>query len=96
MISGWLRPEILEAVDQLRPIATELDISMSQLALAWALSNPNVSAVVMGASRPEQVSENAKASGVILDSSILTSIDKILGELPERDPSHNQSPNPRA
>ena len=96
MISGWLREEILQAVDQLKPIAATHEISMSQLALAWALSNPNVSAVVMGASKPAQVTENAKASGIKLDSATLNLIDNILGNLPERDPSHNQSPNPRA
>ena len=96
MISGWLREKILQAVDQLKPIAATLEISMSQLALAWALSNPNVSAVVMGASKPAQVTENAKASGIKLDSATLNLIDNILGNLPERDPSHNQSPNPRA
>ena len=96
MISGWLREKILQAVDQLKPIAATLEISMSQLALAWALSNPNVSAVVMGASKPAQVTENAKASGIKLDSATLNLIDNILGNLPERDPAHNQSPNPRA
>ncbi len=96
MISGWLREEILTAVDALKPIASNLEISMSQLALAWALSNPNLSAVVMGASRPEQVRENAKASGVKLDMATLAAIDIILGQLPERNPAHNQSPNPRA
>jgi aryl-alcohol dehydrogenase-like predicted oxidoreductase len=96
MISGWLREEILLAVEALKPIARRLEISMSQLALAWALSNPNLSAVVMGASRPEQVRENAKASGVKLDATTLAEIDRILGDLSERDPRHNQSPNPRA
>jgi aryl-alcohol dehydrogenase-like predicted oxidoreductase len=96
MISGWLRDEILTAVEKLKPIAADHGISMSQLALAWALANPNVSAVVMGASRPEQVAENAKASGVKLDSATLASIDEVLGNLPERNPEHNQSPNPRA
>ncbi len=96
MISGWLRDEILNAVEKLKPIAADHGISMSQLALAWALANPNVSAVVMGASRPEQVEENAKASGVKLDSATLTAIDEVLGNLPERNPAHNQSPNPRA
>ena len=96
MISGWLRDEILTAVEKLKPIAADQGISLSQLALAWALANPNVSAVVMGASRPEQVVENAKASGVKLDSETLSAIDAVLGNLPERNPEHNQSPNPRA
>jgi len=66
------------------------------LALAWALSNDNVSSVIMGASKPAQVKENVKASGIKLDVSTLTAIDKALGDLPERDPKKNESPNPRA
>jgi aryl-alcohol dehydrogenase-like predicted oxidoreductase len=96
MISRWLRDEVLEAVEKLKPIASDLDLSMAQLALAWALANPNVSAVVMGASKPSQVRENAKASGVKLSAQTLASVDEALGDLPERNPVHNQSPNPRA
>jgi len=96
MISGWLREEILNAVENLKPIAADCGISMSQLALAWALANPNVSAVVMGASRPQQILENAKASGIKLDPTTLSAIDQVLGDLPERNPEYNQSPNPRA
>jgi aryl-alcohol dehydrogenase-like predicted oxidoreductase len=80
----------------LKPIADELGLSMSQLALAWALQNQNVSAVIMGATKPTQVKENVKASGVKLESSVMSAIDAALGALPERDPSKNESPNPRA
>jgi len=96
MISRWMRDEVLEAVQKLRPIAEGHGITMSQLALAWALSNPNVSSVIMGASKPVQVKENVKASGIKLDAATLSAIDKALGDLPERDPKKNESPNPRA
>ncbi len=96
MISGWMRDEVLTAVQNLKPIADGLGLSMSQLALAWALQNQNVSAVIMGATKPAQVKENVKASGVKLEQSVLEAIDVVLGSLPETDPSKNKSPNPRA
>lgn len=96
MISRWMRDDVLTAVQNLKPIADELGLSMSQLALAWALQNQNVSAVIMGATKPIQVKENVKASGVKLESSVMSAIDAALGGLPERDPSKNESPNPRA
>ena len=95
-MSGWLREEVLEAVQNLKPIAESVDLTVGQLALAWALQNPNVSSVIMGATKPSQVKENVKASGVKLTPETMKSIDKVLGNLPERDPSKNQSPNPRA
>ena len=96
MISGWMRDEVLVAVQNLKPIATELELTMSQLALAWALHNPNVSSVIMGATKPAQVKENVKASGVKLTDDVLRRIDEALGAIPERDPEKNESPNPRA
>ena len=96
MISGWMRDEVLTAVQKLRPIAEGLDLTLSQLALAWALNNTNVSSVIMGATKPAQVKENVKASGVKLGADVLTTIDQVLGNLPERDPEKTQSPNPRA
>ena len=96
MISRWMKDEVLEAVQKLRPIAEDHGITMSQLALAWALSNQNVSSVIMGASKPTQVKENVKASGIKLDAATLKAIDQALGDLPERDPKKNESPNPRA
>ena len=78
---GWamnrfLRDEVLEDVQRLRPIADGLGITMSQLALAWALREPNVASAIVGASRPEQVDQNAAASGIELDSPTLTAIDE--------------------
>ena len=96
MISGWMRDEVLTAVQNLKPIADELGLSLSQLGLAWALQNQNVSAVIMGATKPTQVKENVKASGVKLEPRVMEAIDAVLGRLPETDPAQNKSPNPRA
>jgi aryl-alcohol dehydrogenase-like predicted oxidoreductase len=70
--------EVLEAVQRLRPIADGLGITMAQLALAWVLREPNVASAIIGASRPEQVEENAGASGVELDDETLSAIDEAL------------------
>jgi aryl-alcohol dehydrogenase-like predicted oxidoreductase len=95
MISRWMREDILEAVQKLSPIADSVGLTMSQLAIAWVLQNENVSAAIMGATKPSQVKENVKASGVKLDESVMKAIDTALGSLPERDPKHTMSPNPR-
>ncbi len=96
MISRWLRDEVLTAVQNLKPIAEEVGLSMAQLAVAWVLQNKNVSSAIIGATRPSQVKENVKASGVVLSATTLRAIDKVLGKLPETDPAQNISPNPRA
>ena len=96
MISRWMRPEVLEAVQNLQPVADSVGLTMSQLAIAWVLQNDNVSSAIMGATKPSQVKENVKASGVKLDASVMKAIDSALGKLPERDPKQNVSPNPRA
>jgi aryl-alcohol dehydrogenase-like predicted oxidoreductase len=72
--------ELLERVQQLRPVAEELGLTMAQLALAWVLREDNVAAAIIGATRPEQVEDNAAASGVGLDSATLERIDEILGD----------------
>jgi len=95
-ISRWMTDDVLTAVQDLRPIADGVGLTMSQLALAWALQNQNVSAVIMGATKPLQVKENVKAAGVKLEPSVMAAIDIVLGGLPERDPAKNESPNPRA
>jgi len=95
-ISRWMSEEVLTAVQKMKPIADGLDISMSQLALAWVLQNSNVSSAIMGATKPSQVKENVKASGIKLSADVMQAIDNALGKLPERDPKKNESPNPRA
>src|SRR2546430_1410269 len=75
-----LDQRLLERVQRLRPVADELGLSMAQLALAWVLREENVASAIIGASRPEQVEDNAGASGVELDSATLARIDEILGD----------------
>jgi aryl-alcohol dehydrogenase-like predicted oxidoreductase len=77
-MSRYVRDDILAAVQDLRPIADELGISMAQLALAWVLREPGVSSAIVGATRPEQVEQNVAASGIELDDDILARIDDAL------------------
>lgn len=88
----WLRehvitPERIEKVKQLVPIAGDLGCTMSQLALAWCLKNPNVSTVITGASKPEQVHENMKALEIVpkLTADVIQQIEKVLGNNPNQD-----------
>ncbi len=95
MIRRWLQDDVLERIQKLKPIADEAGLSMAQLAVAWVLQNPNVSSAIIGASRPEQVTENVKAAGVKLDSALLEKIDGVLGDVIQRDPAKTQSPKRR-
>ncbi|SDH94290.1 Predicted oxidoreductase [Actinokineospora alba] len=92
MISRWLRDDVLTAVQNLEPLAKEADLSLAQLAVAWVLQNPNVASAIIGASRPEQVTENVKAAGVKLDADLLAKIDDVLDGVIERDPRMTQTP----
>lgn len=69
---------ILTAVQKLKPIAQDLGLSMPQLALAWVLRSEYVSSAIIGASRPEQIVDNAAASGVQLDADVLAVIDRVV------------------
>lgn len=93
MIARWMTDPVLTAVQRLRPIAEEAGLSMAQLAVAWVLQNDNVSAALVGASRPEQLVENVKSSGVRLEQDVLDAIDAALGDVVERDPSLTRSPS---
>ena len=84
--------EMLERVQALEPLAAEAGLSLSQLSVAWVLQNRNVSAAIIGASRPEQVESNVKAAGVKLDAGLMTRIDEVLGDSVQRDPSLTKSP----
>lgn len=77
-LQNRLEDRVLAGVQRLGPIARELGLSMPQLALAWVLRRPEVSSAIIGASRPEQIVENAKASGVRLDAAVLGRIDEAL------------------
>lgn len=94
-ISRLLRDDVLEAVQKLKPIAAEAGLSMPQLAIAWVLQNPNVSAALVGASRPEQIADNVKASGVKLDADTMAAIDAALGDVVERDPAKTYEVSPQ-
>jgi aryl-alcohol dehydrogenase-like predicted oxidoreductase len=80
MNGGRLDEATLEKVQRLAPIAGQAGLSLAQLALAWCLRLPNVSSVIIGASRPSQVEENAGAAGVTLDADTLRAIDEVLQE----------------
>ena len=87
MVKRYLRDDVLEAVQRLKPVADDAGLSLAQLAVAWVLQNKNVASAIIGASRPEQVAENVKAVGVRLDADALQAIDSALGDIPETDPS---------
>lgn len=87
----YLTDDILERVQKLRPIADEAGLSMAGLAVAWVLQNTNVSAAIVGASRPEQLEDNAKAAGVKLEDGLMARIDELLDPVAERDPAKVES-----
>lgn len=96
MINGWLRDDVLNAVQRLKPIADREGLSMGQLAIAWVLQNPNVSSAIIGATKPAQIKENVKASGIKLSNQTMSDIDSALAGVIERDPAKTKSPKPRA
>ena len=87
MIARFMNDDVLTRVQNLKPIADGLDLTMAQLAVAWVLQNPNLAAAIIGASRPEQVAENVKASGVEISADALAAIDEVLGDIVVRDPA---------
>jgi aryl-alcohol dehydrogenase-like predicted oxidoreductase len=97
MIKRFMRDDVLSRVQELKPIAAELDLSMAQLAVAWVLQNENVATAIIGASRPEQVADNAGAAGKTIPAEVLSRIDAVLGDVVERDPAktHESSPKQR-
>ncbi|WP_236788830.1 aldo/keto reductase family protein [Amycolatopsis sp. GM8] len=91
MVQRWMRDDVLSAVQKLGPLAEQAGLSLAQLAVAWVLQNPNVASAIIGASRPEQVHENAKAVGVKLEADLLTAIDDALAGVIENDPRRTAS-----
>ena len=79
-ISRLMEPQVLRAVQQLKPIAEEAGLTLPQFALAWVLREPNVASAIIGASRPSQVIENAAASGAIIDTQLFLRAEAILDE----------------
>ncbi|XVQ13610.1 aldo/keto reductase family protein [Spirillospora sp. CA-255316] len=92
MIQRYMSDDLLARVQELKPVAADLGLSMAQLAVAWVLQNPNVSSAIVGATRPEQVRDNVKAAGVKLDDGVMRRIDDILGPVVIRDPGRTASP----
>ncbi|GGS87557.1 aldo/keto reductase family protein [Nonomuraea spiralis] len=95
MIARYMNDDVLARVQELKPIAADLGLTMAQLAVAWVLQNPNVSSAIVGATRPEQVRDNVKAAGVKLEDEVLKRIDDVLGTVVERDPAKTVSPSTR-
>jgi aryl-alcohol dehydrogenase-like predicted oxidoreductase len=94
MVRRYLDDDLLERVQRLKPIAADHDLTLAQLAIAWVLSNDNVSSAIVGASRPEQVTDNAKAAGHALDAATLAAIDDMLDPVVERDPGRTAKSAP--
>jgi aryl-alcohol dehydrogenase-like predicted oxidoreductase len=95
-IKRFLTDDVLTRVQELKPIADEVGLSLAQLAIAWVLQNRNVSSAIIGASRPEQVLENVKASGVKLEEGLMKRIDETLGNIVERDPAKTAQNAPQS
>ncbi|MFF7157708.1 aldo/keto reductase [Streptomyces sp. NPDC008139] len=96
MIDRWMNDDVLGRVQQLHALAADAGLTMAQLAVAWVLQNPNVSAAIVGASRPEQVAENVKAAGVTLDAGLLAKLDAVLEPVAITDPLKTPQITPAA
>ncbi|GAA3445599.1 aldo/keto reductase [Planomonospora venezuelensis] len=94
-ISRMLTDDVLTRVQELKPIAADLGLTMAQLAVAWVLQNPNVASAIVGATKPEQVRDNVRAAGVKLDAEVMKRIDAVLDPIVERDPAKTVSPAKR-
>jgi aryl-alcohol dehydrogenase-like predicted oxidoreductase len=94
MIERWMRDDVLARVQDLKPVADDLGVSMAQLAIAWVLQNDNVATAIIGASRPEQVHDNVKASGVRIPAEAMARIDEVLEGVVERDPARTLESSP--
>jgi aryl-alcohol dehydrogenase-like predicted oxidoreductase len=95
-IKRFLDDDVLTAVQKLKPIAEQAGLTMPQLAIAWVLQNPNVAAALVGASRPEQLEDSVKASGVVLDADTMSAIDAALAPVAEKDPAKTLEVSPKS
>ena len=93
-VKRFMDLETLQAVQRLKPIAAEAGLSMPQMAVAWVLANPNVAAALVGASRPEQLDETVKASGITLDADTVEAINSALAGVSNQDPQATYSVSP--
>lgn len=94
-MSRWMRDDVLTRVQGLGFLAEQAGLTMAQMAVAWVLGNPNVSAAIVGASRPEQLTDSVQASGVVLDADLRAAIDEILADSVVSDPARTESPAQR-
>jgi aryl-alcohol dehydrogenase-like predicted oxidoreductase len=94
-IERWLNDDVLTRVAELPPVADAAGLTLAQLAVAWVLQHQNVSAAIVGATRPDQVRENARAAGVHLAPEIMQHVDEALGPVIQRDPARTASPPSR-
>jgi aryl-alcohol dehydrogenase-like predicted oxidoreductase len=83
-IKSWLRPDILEAVQGLKPLAAEAGCSLAQFALAWVLREPNVASAIVGASRPSQLDDNAAAADLDIDPALFAKAEALVADVPAR------------
>lgn len=95
IIEKFMSETTLTRVQGLKPLAEELGITMAQFAIAWVLQNKNVAAAIVGASKPEQITSNLAASGVVIPAEIMSKVDQVLGDVIERDPAKTKSPEGR-
>ena len=94
-IAKFMGEETLTKVQLLKPIADELGITMAQLAIAWVLQNKNIASAIVGATRPEQISQNVLASGVEIPTELMKRIDSALDGVVATDPALTRSPETR-
>ena len=83
MMGGWNRDDVYAAVELMKPLALEAGCSMSQFALAWVLREPNVASAIVGASRPEQLAENAAAADLAIDPDLFVKAEAIAANIPK-------------
>jgi aryl-alcohol dehydrogenase-like predicted oxidoreductase len=80
-IKSWLETPVLEAVQKLKPLAQQAGCTLTQFALAWVLREPNVASAIVGASRPDQLDENAAASGLKIDPALFAKAETIVADV---------------
>ncbi|WP_299038649.1 aldo/keto reductase family protein [uncultured Pseudokineococcus sp.] len=95
MIARWMSDDVLGRVQELQPVAGDLGLSMAQLAIAWVLQNEDVATAIIGASRPEQVADNAAAAGVEIPADVMARIDEALGDAVVTDPGRTAQNAPQ-
>lgn len=83
MMGRWLEKPVLEAVQKLKPLAAEAGCTLTQFALAWVLREKNVASAIVGASRPEQLDENAAASGLTIDPALFAKAEAFAAAAPQ-------------